>query len=223
MSGIPDPGFTFDEHTAIVMTDPQNDFLNPNGAAWPVVGKSVTENNTVENMEALFKVAAETNMLVFISPHYYYPSDKGWQIEGALEKLMHDIHMYERTGILNLEGFEGSGADFLDQFKKYIYQDNVIQCHAHKVFGPETNDLVLQLRKRHINQVLMCGMSANLCVESHTRELLETGFKVAIAKDATAAAIVGEYDGYKAALTNFRMLASHVYTTAEAVEAIKSR
>ena len=59
---------------------------------------------------------------------------------------------------------------------------------SHKVYGPETNDLVLQLRKRGVDRVLLAGMSANLCVESHMRELLEQGFEVAVAKDATAAA-----------------------------------
>jgi nicotinamidase-related amidase len=32
------------------------------------------------------------------------------------------------------------------------------------------------------------GMSANLCVEAHLRELLEQGFEVAVVKDATAGA-----------------------------------
>jgi nicotinamidase-related amidase len=39
------------ETTAIVITDPQNDFLSPDGVAWGVVGESVTENNTAENIE----------------------------------------------------------------------------------------------------------------------------------------------------------------------------
>ena len=36
---LPDPGFTIDDRTAIVITDPQNDFLSPNGVAWGVVGQ----------------------------------------------------------------------------------------------------------------------------------------------------------------------------------------
>jgi hypothetical protein len=34
------------------------------------------------------------------------------------------------------------------------------------------------------------SMSANLCTESRMRELIEQGFEVAVASDATAAAIV---------------------------------
>jgi nicotinamidase-related amidase len=93
----------------------------------------------------------------------------------------------------------------------------------HKVYGPEANDLVLQLRKHRIDQIILAGMSANLCVESHLRELLEQGFEVAVVKDATAAAKVPEGDGYLAALINFRYIANAVWTTDEAVNRITGR
>ena len=81
---------------------------------------------------------------------------------------------------------------------------------------------MLQLRKRGIGRVVLCGMSANLCVESHLRELLEQGFEVMVVSDATAAAITPDLgDGYAAAMTNYRFIANAVVTTEEAVEAIK--
>ena len=64
-------------------------------------------------------------------------------------------------------------------------------------------------------------MSANLCVESHMRELLEQGFEVAVVKDATAAAKVPEGDGYQTALVNFRFMANTVWTTEEAADSMK--
>jgi nicotinamidase-related amidase len=86
------------------------------------------------------------------------------------------------------------------------------------VYGPESNDLVLQRRKRGIGQVILAGMSVNLCRESHLRELLEQGFEVAVIRDATAAANVPEGDGYRSALVNFRFLANARITTKEAAE-----
>ena len=214
---LPDPGFTLDEHTAIVITDPQNDFLSPDGVTWGVVGKSVTENNTVANLESLFKIAKEKNIKVFVSPHYYFKHDHNWQIEGALEALMHKIGMFDRSHTLHTHGFEGSGADWLEQYKKYIDGENVIVTSPHKVYGPESNDLALQLRKNGINNVILAGMSANLCTESHMRDLVESGFRVSVVKDATAAAILPGLNGYKAALVNFQMISSHVFTTEEIV------
>ncbi len=221
LAQLPDPGMEIDlENTALVLTDPQNDFLSPDGVAWGVVGESVTANNTVENLETLLAAAKQHGMSVFISPHYYYPTDHGWKFEGALEVLMHNIGMFDRKGTLDLGGFEGSGADFLDRYKPYILDGETVIASPHKVYGPENNDLILQLRKRGIDRVILAGMSANLCTESHMRELLEQGFEVAVGSDGTAAAIVAEGDGYSAAMVNFRFMAMDVMTTEEAVAAI---
>lgn len=207
--------------TALVITDPQNDFLSLKGVTWGMVGENVTENNTVENIEALFKAAKQAGLNVFISPHYYYPTDHGWKFAGTLEKAMHDINMFDRKGALSLDDFEGSGADWLERYKPYIQDGETIVASPHKVYGPETNDLVLQLRKRGIDKVILGGMSANLCVESHMRELMEQGFEVAVVKDATAAAITPELgDGYQAALVNYVFIANAVVTTEEAVGAM---
>ena len=221
---LPNPGMQVETgNTALVITDPQNDFLSPQGVTWGVVGESVEENNTVSNIETLLITARDNNIPLFISPHYYYPTDHGWKFEGALEKLMHDIHMFDRKGPLNLENFQGSGPDWLERYKPYIESENTVVTSPHKIYGPETNDLVLQLRKRGIDKVVLAGMSANLCVESHMRELLEQGFEVAVVKDATAAAIVPEGNGYDAALTNYRFLANTVWSTEEAVGAISQQ
>ncbi len=140
-------------NAADVITDPQNDFLSPDGVTWGLVGQSVTDNKTVEHIGMLFKAAKANNIPVFISPHYYYPTDHGWQFEGTLEKVMHNINMFDRKDALSLEGFEGSGADWLEEYKPYISDGKTIVTSPHKVYGPETNDLVLQLRKRKVDTV----------------------------------------------------------------------
>ena len=185
-----------------------------------MVGKSVVANNTVANIDSLFKNAKDNDMPVFVSPHYYFPHDHGWKFEGALEKLMHNIGMFDRKDALSVEDFEGSGADWLEQYKAYIQDGKTVVTSPHKIYGPETNDLVLQLRKQGIDKVILAGMSANLCTESHMRELMEQGFEVAVVSDATAAAQVAEGDGYKAAMVNFRFIANTVWTTEQAVKEI---
>lgn len=205
---------------ALVVTDPQIDFLSPKGVTWGVVGESVLRNKTVENIGKLFRAAKAKDITVAVSPHYYYPTDHGWKFEGALEKLMHAIGMFDRKGPLNLDGFRESGADFMAEYKDFIEDGKTIITSPHKVYGPDSNDLGLQLRKRGVTQVVLAGMSANLCVESHMRELLELGFEVAVVRDATAAAMLPEGDGYLAALTNFRYMANALWTTDEAVERI---
>ncbi|MHC4324497.1 MAG: cysteine hydrolase family protein [Planctomycetota bacterium] len=210
-----------EHNTALLITDPQNDFLSETGVTWQLVGDSVRENKTIENIERLLKAAKSNGFEVFISPHYYYPTDHLWKFGGTIENIMHEIKMFDRTGALSLDGFEGSGADWLERFKPWIEDGKTIVVGPHKVYGPENNDLVLQLRKRNISRVILAGMSANLCVEAHLRELIEQGFEVTVVKDATAGARHPELgDGYKAALVNFGYIASAVLSTDEVVEAI---
>lgn len=216
--------FVIDEHTAIVMTDPQNDFLSKDGKGWGLFGENITKNGTVEHLRQIFDVAAQKGMLVFISPHYYYKHDHEWMFEGPVEKMMHENGMFERKGQLTGEGFEGSGADWLDIYKPYIEKgNNVIVTAPHKLFGPENNDLILQLRKRGIDKVVICGMSGNLCAESHLRELQERGFEAAVVFDATASARMGDMDADIASKINFTLLAEKVYTTAEFVKEMQKR
>lgn len=223
MNGIETP-FVIDKHTAIVMTDPQNDFLSEKGLGWGAFGENITKNGTVGNLLKIFQVAAEKGMLVFISPHYYYEHDHKWQFEGPIEKLMHDTGMFERRGQLTGEGFEGSGADWLDIYKPYINDSrNIVVTAPHKLYGPENNDLILQLRKRGVNKIVICGMSGNLCAESHLRELQERGFEAAVIFDATASAKLPGMDADTAALINFNLLAEKVYTTAEFVQEMKDK
>jgi nicotinamidase-related amidase len=209
--------------TALVVTDPQIDFLSASGVTWGVVGESVTELDTVANLDRLFATSKRAGIMVAISPHYYYPTDKGWKFEGALEKLMHKIGMFDRPSAYSTEGFENSGADFLPQYKEYILDGRTVIASPHKVYGPQQNDLALQLRKQRVDQVILAGMSANLCVESHLRELLEQGFEVAVVRDATAAARIPDGDGYLAALTNFRFIANAVWTTEEALARLEGK
>jgi len=209
--------------TAVLLTDVHNDFLSEKCVTWELVGDSVKENKTVENIERLFKAAKANGFEVFISPHYYYPTDYGWKFGGTIENVMHDIKMFDRSGALDLEGFSGSGADWLERYKPYIEDGKTIVSSPHKVYGPENNDVALQLRKRGINKVILGGMSANLCVEAHLRELIEQGFEVTVIKDATAGAKHPELgDGYQAALINYGYIANAVLTTDEAVEAMEA-
>lgn len=204
--------------TAVVIIDPQNDFLSEKGTSWGLVGTSVTENGMIGNIERLFKTSKANDYEVFISPHYFYPTDDGWKMNGPLEAVEIRTHTFARNGPLDLTGFNNSGADWLDRFKPYIEDGKTIVVSPHKVFGPQTNDLVLQLRKRKIDKIILAGMLANMCVESHLREFLEQGFEIAVVKDAIAGPRHPEWgDGYKAALINYQYLAHAVLSTDEAV------
>ena len=219
---LPASSFELDHaHAALVITDPQIDFLSPDGVSWPVFGDSIRDNDTVAHIGQLLDAAKLSGITVAVSPHYFYPTDKQWLFGDPLEQFMGSVGMFTRQGAYTTEGFAGSGADFLPDYQHHIHDGQTVIASPHKIVGPESNDLVLQLRKRGVNQVILAGMAANLCVEGHLRELVEQGFEVVVVKDATAGPRLPEGDGYLAALVNYRFLASAVWTTAEAVALIK--
>jgi nicotinamidase-related amidase len=215
---LPNSKMTLDRgRTALVVIDPQIDFMSSKGGAWSVVGESVTEQKLVPNLMRLFQASKKAGIVVAISPHYYYPHDHRWKFAAPVEIFQHNIKIFDRPGALTLEGFRGSGADFMPEFKPYIEDGKTIVASPHKLYGPEANDLILQLRKQRVDKIILAGMLANLCVESHLRAFLENGFEVAVVRDAVAGPKTPEGDGYLSALINYRYIANGLWTTEETV------
>jgi nicotinamidase-related amidase len=95
---------------------------------------------------------------------------------------------------------------------------NTFVLAPHKALsGFWSNDINIQLRQRNIDTIVLGGMSANLCVESHLRDAAENGFEVIVVKDATAGP--GEA-ATQEAYVNYGLIANEVVTTADIVERI---
>lgn len=221
---LPTSTFQWDlSRTALVVIDPQIDFMSPKGAGWPVFGQSVTEQNLVPNLRRLFAAFKQAGATVAISPHYYYPHDHKWEYEAPAETVQHKLGLFDRKGALTLDGFHNSGADFMQEFKPFIEDGKTIVASPHKLYGPQSNDLMLQLHKQRIDKIILAGMASNLCVESHLREFLERGFEVVVVRDAVAGPKLPDGDGYGSALVDFRYIANDLVTTDEAVDKLEGR
>ena len=62
--------------------------------------------------------------------------------------------------------------------------DNTIVLSPHKGLSNfQTGDINVQLRQRNIKTLIIAGMSANLCVESHVRDAAEHAFDTIVVKD----------------------------------------
>ena len=203
--------------TALVVTDPQNDFLDPKGAAYGLFADNLKELNAIDNMERLFKAAKQNGLPVFVSPHGYFPQDNEWENPGALQKQLLQLKVFARKDSAYASDLKGSGADFLGRYKPYILDGKTVITSPHKIYGPDSNDLALQLRNRGVDTVVLAGLAANLCTDSHLRELVEHGFKVVVVKDAVGAPGA---DAYKAAVLNYGLIANAVWNTDAAVAAM---
>ena len=195
--------------TALFVTDPQNDFLSEKSPIWDVVGPTVTKNQVVEKEKKLKALAKEIGIPVFYSTHMYTPKDfKDWKSLNGIDKIMFENKMF-------LEGTWGH--DYHPELKP---DSNTVVMNPHKGLSNFwTGDAVIQLRQYGIETIILYGMSANMCIESHARDAIENGLDLIIVADATAAA--GEA-AYEAALTNFEFLAHEVVTTEQIIKRLKS-
>ena len=141
---------------------------------------------------------------------------------GAIADYLIQIGFVGRKDQVDLEGFHGSRADYYEPFKKYLMDGHTCNTSPHKHFSTQANDVVKQLRMRRVEKVIMAGPVANLCLEGHMRDLIESGFEVAMVSDAVAAGVNDVGDGYEAAMTNWRFMCNAVWTTEEAIEKMKA-
>lgn len=209
--------------TALVVVDMQNEFLEPaTGTYYEMIEESLKERNVTSNLDALLKTAQENGYFVIHSPHWYYPTDMQWSVPpGAIAEYLGSIGFAGRKDPVDLEGFEGSRADYYGPFKKYLMDGHTCNTSPHKHFGTEANDVVKQLHMRKVDKVIMAGPVANICLESHMRDLIEAGFEVAMVRDAVAGAVNEEGDGYAAAMVNWRFMANALWTTEETIAKMK--
>ena len=83
--------------------------------------------------------------------------------------------------------------------------------------APRTTTSRCNCASAGVEQVILAGMSANLCTESAHARASGTGIRGRGRQDGTAAAMLPEGDGYLAAIINFRYMANAVWTTDEVV------
>ena len=209
------------EHTALVLADLQNEFLQPGEQPryYALIENALKKRNVIAHIEALLKTAQELDYFVLHSPHWYYPTDGQWVVApGAIGDYLRSIGFFGRKDPVDLEGFHGSRADYYEPFKKYLMDGHTCTTAPHKHFGCEANDMIKQLHMRKVDKVIMAGPVANICLESHMRDIIEAGIEVAMVRDAVAAGVNEEGDGYEAAMINWRFMANAVWTTEETIQ-----
>jgi biuret amidohydrolase len=209
-------------HTALLVTDMQNEFLRKNEGAsyYDLIEDSLEEHGVVDHLEDLLKAAKANDIYVIHSPHFFFTQDGQWT--APLDNIGDFLIAYPegfvfRQDSIELDGFEGSKADFADRFKPYLKDGKTANSSPHRLFSTRHNDIELQLRQRRIETVIMAGPAGNMCLEAHMRNIVEMGFQVAMVRDAVAGFETEEGDGYQAAMVNWSLLAHGLWTTEETV------
>jgi nicotinamidase-related amidase len=190
------------ETTAVLFTDPQKELLTPESVIWQEIGETVEENAVVDKLVRLREAAREGTVPVFYSAQEFTDDEYGCTLpSNTIGTLMDEKRMFHAEEV---------GSEFPPGLEP---DDNTFVCSPHKgLSGFWSNDIDTQLRQRGIDTLVLAGMGANLCVESHLRDAVENGYEVVVVTDATAAP---GRDALEAALTNFEFIAHETATTDE--------
>jgi nicotinamidase-related amidase len=170
--------------TAIVLIEPQNDFLSPGGTMYAFIKEQLAKRNVIGNLKRLL-TSARGKVKIFYVP--FHPFEKGFP------ELKKGGPAYE--GLRGLEiGMKadwGTGAWLKGTPGPEIVDEIKPQPGDIIIEGKSTLDafhstaLDYFLRANEIEYVAFAGFHTNWCVESSARSAYDKGYRVIVVRDCT--------------------------------------
>jgi ureidoacrylate peracid hydrolase len=173
------------QRTALLVIDPVNDFLSEGGAAWEMTKSTVKKNNVVAQLQRLISATRAAGVPVLFGPMAYTEEDYAdarLQQRSGINRLMFENRMF----------LAGSwGADFHSDLQP---ESTDIILQPHKGTDVFETDLPGHLERLGTKQLVIAGMTANLCCESTGRHATEHGYAVTFLSDAIGAESLPAYE-----------------------------
>ena len=173
------------QRTALLVIDPVNDFLSEGGAAWEMTKSTVKKNNVVSQLQRLISATRAAGVPVLFGPMAYTEEDYAdarFQQRSGINRLMFENRMF-------LAGTWG--ADFHPDLQP---ESTDIILEPHKGTDVFETDLRDHLERLGTEQLVIAGMTANLCCESTGRHATEHGYAVTFLSDAIGAESLPAYE-----------------------------
>lgn len=172
------------EKIAIVLIEPQYDFLKPGGTMYQYIKDQLEERNVIENLQNLLE-NARGKAKIFYLPFHPFKEDFPELKEGgpAYEGL--------RGLEIEMEADWGTGAWLKDTPGPKIIEELEPQAEDIVIEGKKTLDafhstaLDYMLRANEIEYVAFTGFHTNWCVESSARSAYDKGYRVIVVSDCT--------------------------------------
>jgi len=173
------------EKTAIVLIEPQNDFLSEGGTMYQYIKEQLKERNVIKNLQRLLKGARGKAKIFYIPFQAFKPGFPELKPGGPGTEGLRGLEM-------EMEADWGTGA----------WLEGTPGPEIIKELTPEEGDIVIRgkltldafhstainylLRTNEIENVAIVGFHTNWCVESTARSAYDNGFRVIVISDCTA-------------------------------------
>ncbi|MGE0744017.1 MAG: cysteine hydrolase family protein [Rhodospirillales bacterium] len=164
-------------HTALLIVDMQKDFA-VEGFATHRAGRDLTATRAIiPSLQRLLGAAREAEVAV-VHVGFWTLAAHGSDSGPWLAQRRRATYSSDAVALAGTEG-----ADFIDELMPRP-GELVVRKHRYSAF--KGTDLDMVLRARSVRSVVVCGVSTNVCVESTLRDAFETGYYVALPRDAAA-------------------------------------
>jgi ureidoacrylate peracid hydrolase len=197
------------EQTALLVIDPVNDYLSEGGAQWDMARTTVEKHDVVGHLEQAIEGARQRGIPVLFAPMAYTAEDyenEELQRRSGINRMMFEKKMF----------LAGSwGADFHPELRPN--EDEVVLL-PHKGVDVFETDLPDHLERLGTTQLVIAGMSANLCCESTGRHAMEHGYDVTFLRDAIGADTLAAYEA--SIRLNYPLIGNAVLEVAEFLAAV---
>lgn len=179
--------------TAIVLIEPQNDFLSEGGTMYQYIKEQLAKRNVIANLQRLL-CSARGRVKIFYVP--FHPFDKGFpelKKGGPGTEGLRGIEM-------DMEAEWGTGAWLRGTPGPEIIKELTPQKGDIVIDGKKTLDafhstaLDYLLRANEIEYVAFTGFHTNWCVESSARSAYDKGYRVIVVGDCTGTDTQTEQD-----------------------------
>ncbi len=161
--------------TALILVDPQVDFLNPEGKLFGAVEAVSKENHLVNRLNQLLDVAHDKGFTVIFTPITFQPGypEAGTEPYGIFAPVV-------QSGAF-ISGRSGAG---ISNLLHRAESDLVVEKNHINAF--EDTNLEATLKNRGIDTIVLAGLLTDICVASTMRSAYDKGLTVYTIKDATA-------------------------------------
>jgi len=172
--------------TAVVLIEPQNDFLSPGGTMYTYIAEQLAERDVISNLQQLLDGAREKGIKIFYVPFHSF--EKGFPELKAGGPAVEGLRGVE----MDMEADWGTGAWLRDTPGPEIIPQLTPKPGDIVVEGKKTLDafhstaLDYLLRANEIEHVAFTGFHTNWCVESSARSAYDKGYRVTVLADCTA-------------------------------------
>ncbi len=181
------------DKTAIVLIEPQNDFLTPGGTMYQYIADQLKERNVIANLQKLLNGARGKVKIFYVPFQAFKPGfpelKKGGPGTEGLRGIEMDMKADWGTGAW-LEGTPGP--EIIDAIPPQ--EGDIVVKGKLTLDAFHSTAINYLLRANEIEYVAFCGFHTNWCVESSARSAYDNGYRVLVISDCTATDTQREQD-----------------------------